>query len=527
MPISSVSALLRELSQCPLLEPGRLDEVTGSLARRFPEPRDLCRELIKRNWLTAFQVNYLLQGRAAELKLGSYVLIERLGEAPIGELFKARHHIMRRLVVLQIVRQTLLAKPEAVQRFYQEVQTVSRLSHRHLVAAYDAGPVGNTHFFATEYVDGVDLQEMVDKSGALPAVQACRFLCQAALGLQHALERGLLHHDLRPANMLLGKSASGSGAQLIKVCNLGLTFLHQDSEASLAGSRPQEQKPACFDYVAPEQCAVPPRGMDARSMLYSLGCTSYFLLTGQAPFPGTGPEKIWRHMHEEPAPVDALCFGLSPPVAAIVGRLMAKDPAARFQTPGELAVALTAIPEISDGSWESESGISVPKLTPAASSRALREAAERRWTVKWNNASPRRRREIIVAGLAFLLSAALCALLLIRPSAKVEAIATRPTVPLPPKLLPAALIVQCGKGDEQQQKEKAESGYDYRLLRGGPPLERLDQSAAHALLGWGRGPLRRDRATGYRRRAASVLSGRRQRFAQAASQRRRQGHRRD
>src|SRR5262249_15582365 len=144
MPISSVSALLRELAQHPLLEPGRLEELTGSLAGRYRDPRELCREPVKREWLTAFQGNYLLQRRGGELTLASYVVIERLGEAPIGDLFKARHHVMRRLVALQIVRQALLSKPETVQRFYQEVQTVSRLAPRHLVTAYDAGPVGNT-----------------------------------------------------------------------------------------------------------------------------------------------------------------------------------------------------------------------------------------------------------------------------------------------------------------------------------------------------------------------------------------------
>jgi serine/threonine-protein kinase len=470
MPIASLSALVRELSQYPLLEPGRLDELTNSLQRQFPEPRDLCRELIKRDWLTAYQVNYLLQGRAAELKLGSYVLIERLGEAPIGELFKARHSIMRRLVALQIVRQALLVKPEAVERFYQEVQTVARLSHRHLVAAYDAGPVGKTHFFAMEYVEGVDLQETVEKSGALPAAQACRFICQAALGLQHALERGLLHHDLRPANLLLGKSASGSGTQLIKVCNLGLTLLHQDSEASLAGSRPEDQKPELFDYVAPEQCTVPPRGMDVRSTLYSLGCTFHFLLTGQPPFPGgTAAEKIWRHLHEPPAPVDALCFGVTPSVTALVQRLMAKDPAARLQAPAEVAAALAALPDVGDGSWESESGIIAPRLLPAVAAPPPGQTAQPDWKQRWQQVAPRRRRQIIAGAAALLFSVALGIFCLARlPSSTVDSAAGRgSSLPAPPpKPLPPTLIVQCGKTDGGGERQRVDPGYDFRLVQG-------------------------------------------------------------
>ena len=153
--------------------------------------RELARQLVQRGWLTPYQVNQLLLGRAAELILGSYVLLERLGEGGTGQVFKARHLHMDRFVALKLIRKDLVADPHVVGRFQREIHAVSQLTDPHIVHAYDAGPTPRGFFLAMEYVPGTDLQRLVKQLGPLPVPVACEYMRQAALGLQHI-------HEARP-----------------------------------------------------------------------------------------------------------------------------------------------------------------------------------------------------------------------------------------------------------------------------------------------------------------------------------------
>jgi WD40 repeat protein/serine/threonine protein kinase len=361
MPIASVANLVVALRQSRLLSPAQIDEVVRDLQARFQEPKSLARELLQRGWLTAFQINQLFQGSAQDLVLGQYVLLERLSETAMGQVFKARHQHMKHTVALHIIRRELLTDPEAVNRFYQEVQAASQLTHPNVLHALDAGPVGRTHFFAVEYVAGIDLEHWVQKSGFLPIDQACDFICQAAQGLEHAYIRGLLHHDLRPANLLVtgtqdvvgterearpGQAQpapeSGMGTR-VRVCNLGLT-LFRPRRVQRCPPRPprsEDSEAAVADFLAPE-LASPVGRQDVCSNMYSLGCTFYFLLTGHVPFPGGSVEtKLQRHLAEEPAPIEVVRPDTPPRVAAVVRKLMAKRPEDRFQAPAEVVAALT------------------------------------------------------------------------------------------------------------------------------------------------------------------------------------------
>jgi serine/threonine-protein kinase len=289
MPLATVTDLLNVLSWQPLLEPAQLEETRTVLAGGFPDAAALCRELIRREWLTPYQVSQLFEERAAQLLLGPYILMDKISESVMGDVFKARHQHMRRVVALQVIRPDLLKTPGAVERFYEEVQAASQLSHPNIVASYDAGPIGPTHFFAMEYVEGLDLERLVQQQGPLPVNQACDFIRQAALGLQHAMQRGLRHHDLKPANLLLsGGTASGKkidSAQQIKIRNLGLTVIRQPTKNTRLGDRSRASTAfSMADYLAPERIASGGPG-DIRAELYSLGCTLYFLLAGQVPFP--------------------------------------------------------------------------------------------------------------------------------------------------------------------------------------------------------------------------------------------------
>jgi serine/threonine protein kinase len=239
MPITSATALAQVILDSQLLEPAQTRELTHTIQSRFQEPKALARELVQRGWLTAYQINLLFQGRASELVLGAYVIEERLGEGGMGQVFRAHHKMLKRRVALKVIRKEKLSDPDFVRRFYRGIQAAAQLTHPNIVAAYDADHADDTHFFAMEFVDGVDLNRLVQTRGPLPVPVACDFIRQTALGLQHAFERGMVHRDIKPSNLLVGRSpakrkshggAAGSSAILdgigdkpiVKILDMGL-----------------------------------------------------------------------------------------------------------------------------------------------------------------------------------------------------------------------------------------------------------------------------------------------------------------
>jgi formylglycine-generating enzyme required for sulfatase activity len=371
-PVVASAALLDALRQHNILRPAQFDELAReNVAARFPQAHALAQHLLERDWLTPFQVNALLHGKAVSLVLGPYLLLGRLGEGGMGRVYKARQRQLNRVVALKVFRKELLAEldAEAISRFYQEVEAVGRLSHPYVIHAYDAGPVGATHFLAMEYMESIDLGRLVKQNGPLPIAQACDFMRQAALGLQHAYERGLVHRDLKPSNLLAALPKQGEplppGASrwgLVKVLDLGLARLQlSEGVRSGHGLTLHGDVIGTPDYMAPEQ-GDDPHQADIRADLYSLGCTLYHLLTGKVPFAGgTFLQKINRHRAAIPVPVEQLRPEVPAPVAMIVRRLMAKRPAERIQTPAEVAAALTAVLE----------GRSLPPLPAAAITATL------------------------------------------------------------------------------------------------------------------------------------------------------------
>jgi eukaryotic-like serine/threonine-protein kinase len=350
MPVDSAVDLVNALRLGHLLTAGQLEDLAQNLLPQHPDAKSLARALLDREWLTPYQVNMLLTGLGARLLLEPYLILERLGDNALGQVFKARHRLMNRAVTLTVVREELLAQPEMVEQFYREIQANSQLSDPHLVHAYDAGPIGNSHFFATEYVDGIDLDRLVQQSGRLPLFVASALIQQAAAGLAHAHERNLLHHDLRPGNLLVARLGSlgstsittktplPSSDQLrdatVKIAYLGLTMLQPRLRRS--GVARSED---ALDYVAPEQGQGATR--DIRANLYSLGCIYYFLLTGRAPFSGgTSSVKLKQHQSEEPKPLDAYRRDVPAGIRDLIHKLLAKNPEDRYQTPAELLAAL-------------------------------------------------------------------------------------------------------------------------------------------------------------------------------------------
>jgi serine/threonine-protein kinase len=365
MAFDTVASCVHALRQFRLLSPAQLEEVNQNL-REFPQPRTLAQELLKAGWLTPYQVNLLFTGRGHELVMGPYILLERLGQGGVGSVFKARHVYMQRLVAMKFLRPDLTNNNEVVGRFYREIQAVSQLTHPNVVLAHDAGPCGQTHFLAMEFVEGIDLQKKVTQSGPLMVEQACDYVRQTALGLQHIHERNLVHRDIKPSNLLVMQIETGNDRRapiggsgtiylgqsfpwgLIKIFDLGLARFDEpingegQDPLTMAG---QGGLRGSADYLAPEQ-AIDFHTADVRADIYSLGCTFFFLLTGRPPFhTGSLAQKLMNHQRMAPPPLEKVAPRVPRRLAQIVNKMMAKRPEDRFQTPAEVAAAVASSPQ--------------------------------------------------------------------------------------------------------------------------------------------------------------------------------------
>ncbi|HWG47507.1 MAG TPA: serine/threonine-protein kinase, partial [Gemmataceae bacterium] len=258
-----------------------------------------------------------------------YRVLGSLGAGGMGVVFKAEHRLMERTVALKIIRKDLTQQAECVERFRQEVKAAARLSHPNIVAAYDAEQAGDLHFLVMEYIEGTSLDQRVRTRGPLPVALAGDIAYQVALGLQHAHERGMVHRDIKPQNLLL------TPAGQVKILDFGLArFCRENSSGSLTAPGVVLGTP---EYVAPEQ-ALDARQADIRADLYSLGCTLYFLLAGRPPFSeGSTLQKLMAHQQGTPLPLAEIRPDVPAELLRVVERLTAKDPAQRYQTPAEVA----------------------------------------------------------------------------------------------------------------------------------------------------------------------------------------------
>jgi len=336
VPTNSAADFVDALREYRILEPAQLEKVSRAMKGKSVEPRAVAKELLKQGWVTPYQVNQLLQGRGAELVLGDYLLLERLGEGGMGQVFKARHRLMDRTVAIKVIRKELLAHPGAVERFQREIRLIAQLDHPHLVRAHDAARVGDTLYLVTEYLEGTDLHRLVQKSGPLPVGYACAYIRQAALGLQNATEHRLVHRDVKPSNLQL--SADG---RVVKVLDMGLARLQEGDGPEGAGGLTQAHSVmGTPDYIAPEQIEDA-RCVDSRADIYSLGCTMYFLLAGRPPFPdGRWEEKLVHHRKDEPQAIEQIRPDVPPELGAVLRKMMAKRPEDRYSTPAGVADAL-------------------------------------------------------------------------------------------------------------------------------------------------------------------------------------------
>lgn len=385
MPIDSIDTLLTVLQRRQVLSPEEVQEVNRELRPHFAEVRALADYLAEIEWLTEYQVQLLFADRWEELAIGPYAILDRLGEGGVSEVFKAWDATNGRIVALKVLRQHLSDQSAAVRAFERELQTVTRLSHPNIIKTYDATQVGVLHYFAMEFVAGMDLDRYVRQSGPLPIDRACDFVRQVAQGLQHAHQLGLVHRDIKPANLFLihppdPKAEACLSVQrgrdpIVKILDWGLARLRP-----LAGEA-QERTPTeadaekgmligTADYIAPEQ-AVDPCLVDIRADIYSLGCTLYFLLTGRPPFPGASlMQKLLAHQEADRPSVQELRPDVPDNLASVLQRMMAKRPEERYAIPLLAAAPLRQFIKGGSGAFPLVSPDGVPSRPPTATSLA-------------------------------------------------------------------------------------------------------------------------------------------------------------
>jgi serine/threonine protein kinase/Leucine-rich repeat (LRR) protein len=293
-----------------------------------------------------------------------YEIRELLGAGGMGAVYRARHKLMDREVALKVVKAQLVERPGRVERFHREVQAAARLIHPNIVTAFDAEQVGDTHFLVMEFVPGHSLAQVIQERGQLPVALACEYVRQAALGLQHAYEQGMVHRDIKPGNLMV------TSAGQIKILDFGLARLASELPGGVTTQ--EGYVLGTPDYIAPEQ-AEDSRQADIRADIYSLGCTLYHLLAGRPPFPtGTFLQKIKAHQTQAPRPLTELRPDVPAGLGAVVERMMAKDPVQRYQTPAQVAQALAQLGIASEATSASPAlAATVTEVTPFVAARRM------------------------------------------------------------------------------------------------------------------------------------------------------------
>lgn len=280
--------------------------------------------------LTDWHIEKIFAGKYRGFFLGKYKLLGHIGTGGMSSVYLAEHMGLNDKRAIKVLPKKRVHDASYLARFKLEAQAIASLNHPNIVCAHDIDNEGDTHFIVMEFVDGLDLQMLVRRDGPLDFSTAADLIGQAGRGLQHAHERGVIHRDVKPANLLIDQEGR------VRLLDMGLALMASEADHSVTVAN-NENVLGTADYLAPEQ-AINSHAVDHRVDIYGLGCTLYFLLTGRPPFSdGTLAQRIIKHQNEMPRPVRELRPDCPGELEGMCIKMIQKDPKYRYQTAGEVA----------------------------------------------------------------------------------------------------------------------------------------------------------------------------------------------
>jgi serine/threonine protein kinase len=342
--MATAEQFIKQWIAAGLVTRGDVDDFLATVSNPPQTAEDLAKAAIRHGKLTKFQAQLIYQGKGKSLTLGNYLILEKLGQGGMGQVFLATHRRMKRQVALKVLPAKFMGSAKAVERFHREVEAAARLAHPNIVTAYDADEHRGVHYFVMEHVDGKDLASVIRGTGPLTVERAVDVTLQAARGLAFAHDHGVVHRDVKPGNILL--STTGQ----VKILDMGLACLADGDGVADHGLTGTGMIMGTVDFMAPEQ-GVNTKNADARADQYALGATLYFLLTGRPLYGGeTAVEKILAHRDHPIPDLQTQRPDVPARLAKVFTKMVAKRPEDRYP---HMAAAITALEGVSQSAADS------------------------------------------------------------------------------------------------------------------------------------------------------------------------------